>query len=231
VHAELTGLADDHAATIARLRAALDVATAFPEHVRAEDLVWLTRFAEPELRAAAHALLARLGAPMPFAPVFDATAARAIGELELIDAIADPHVVGRGALIDEAGRRAATGARRAIIGACSEVIARARPDAARLLHHDARVLAAGVAVLRTDLAEDTIALFDRMLRNANVHVKSDLLRDPPNDARLIGGMFHVVGEHWGWQHPAAKRWLARFAGTAAYETERARAHVDDEETN
>ena len=231
VHAELTGLADDHAATIARLRAALDVATAFPEHVRAEDLVWLTRFAEPELRAAAHALLARLGAPMPFAPVFDATAARAIGELELIDAIADPHVVGRGALIDEAGRRAATGARRAIIGACSEVIARARPDTARLLHHDARVLAAGVAVLRTDLAEDTIALFDRMLRNANVHVKSDLMRDPPIDARLIGGMFHVVGEHWGWQEPAAKRWLARFAGTDAYETERARAHVDDEETN
>ena len=231
LHAELTVLADDHDATVAKLRAALDVATAFPEHVQADDLVRLTRFAERELRAVAHALLDRIGTPLPFAPIYDAAAVRALGELELVQAIGEAHVVGRGALIDEAHRRGAAGARRAIIDACSEVIARARPGTARLLHHDARVLAAGVAALRSDLADDTIALFDRMLRNANVHVKWDLLQDPPIDPRLIGGMFHVAGEHWGWQEPAAKRWLARFAGTDAYEAERERAHVDDEETN
>lgn len=231
LHVELTELADDHDATVAKLRAALDVATAFSEQVRAEDLVWLTRFAEIELRAAAHALLVSLGSPLPFAPIYDAGAARALGDLELVHAIGEPHVVGRGALIAEAGRRGATGARRAIIGACSEVIARARAGTARLLHHDARVLAASVAALRSDLADDTIALFDRMLRNANVHVKWDLLQDPPIEPRLIGGMFHVAGERWGWQVLAAKRWLVRFVGTEAYEAERERAHVDDEETN
>ncbi len=243
LHAELTSVAADHDETVQRLRAALEIAAAFLAHVRAEDLIWISRFAEPELRASAHVMLDRLGAPLELAHVYDAAAARDLDDAELVDELAEPHVVGRAALIDEAGDRQLTSARRAIVGACSEVIARARPGTARLLHHDARVLEAGVAVLRGAVTrgqhdreeDDAIALFDRMLRNSNIHVKWELLQQPPVDARLIGGMFHVLGEHWGWQELAAKRWLARFAGTqayeAAYEAERHRVHANDEDAN
>jgi hypothetical protein len=33
-------------------------------------------------------------------------------------------------------------------------------------------------------------------------------------------MFQVLGEHWGWQGSAAKKWLAEFQGTPAYEEAR-----------
>src|SRR6185312_8996351 len=216
LHAELTTIGVDHDDTVQRLGAALDVAAAFPAYVRAADLAPITRFAEPELRARAHALLERLAEPLPAARSYDAEAARALDDDELIDAIARTHVIGRGALIDEAAERGLYAAHRAIVGACSEVIARARPGTARLLAHDARVLGAAIAALRAQSPDDeAIALFDRMLRNANVYVKWELLRDPPIDARLIGGMFHVLGERWGWQAGSAKRWLARFEGTPA----------------
>ena len=75
-----------------------------------------------------------------------------------------------------------------------------------------------MTVLRAEpLDDDVIALFDRMLRHSNYHVKWELLLEPPRDERLIGGMFHVLGEKWGWQEKAAKKWLARFRGTPAYE--------------
>jgi hypothetical protein len=236
LHAELTAVGVDHQDTVQHLCAALDVAAAFPACVRAADLVPLCRFAEPQLRARAHAILDRIDEPLAPAPSFDAVAARELGDDELVDAITRVHVVGRGALIDEAAERGVYAARRSIVGACSEVIARARPGTARLLDHDARVLGAGVAALRAfDPDDDTIALFDRMLRNANVYVKWELLRDPPIDARLIGGMFHVLGERWGWQAGSAKRWLARFEGTPAYigahDAAQRRARLDDEETN
>jgi len=54
---------------------------------------------------------------------------------------------------------------------------------------------------------------------------------------LIGGMFHVQGEKWGWQAKTAKQWLAKFQGTPEYELERKRlanalpAEDDDEEIN
>jgi hypothetical protein len=63
-------------------------------------------------------------------------------------------------------------------------------------------------------------------------VKWELLQSPPHDARLIGGMFHVLGERWGWQEKTAKEWLAHYQGTPAYELERRRAgspDLDDEE--
>ena len=56
------------------LRVALRVAEAVPELVDPADLVWLTRFAEPDVATRAHALLAKLGKPLPPAPVFDARA-------------------------------------------------------------------------------------------------------------------------------------------------------------
>jgi hypothetical protein len=48
------------------------------------------------------------------------------------------------------------------------------------------------------------------------------LHEPPLDERLIGGMFHVLGERWGWQEETARTWLAKFRGTARYELERRR---------
>jgi hypothetical protein len=234
LHTALTSVALDHDSTCDQLRAALDIATAFPDRVRAVDLAWITRFAEPELRAAAHAVLAAIGSPSPYAPIFDAAASHELDDIALIRALADPHVVGRAALIDEAGMRSLAGARRPIVGACSDVIARARPGTARLLHHDARVIESGVAALRDERDDEVIALFDRMLRNANVHVKWELMQDPPIDARLIGGMFHVAGERWGWQELAAKRWLSRFSSHDTYKVAYAAEHarqVDIEDTN
>jgi hypothetical protein len=232
LHVALTSVGLDHDSTCEQLRAALDVAAAFPDRVRATDLAWITRFAEPELRAAAHGVLVAIGSPLPYAPIFDAAAAHELDDIELIRALADPHVVGRAALIDEAGLRSLAGARRPIVGACSDVIARARTGTARLLHHDARVIEAGVAALRDERDDEIIALFDRMLRNANVHVKWELMQDPPIDARLIAGMFHVAGERWGWQELAAKRWLARFSSHESYKLAYAAEHEhDDEVTN
>jgi hypothetical protein len=53
------------------------------------------------------------------------------------------------------------------------------------------------------------------------------MQDPPRDERLIGGMFHVLGEKWGWQERVAKQWLAAFVATPAYEAERRRAPITD----
>ena len=61
-----------------------------------------------------------------------------------------------------------------------------------------------------------------MLRHPNYHVKWELMQDVPVDDRLIGGMFHVVGERWGWQEHVAKEWLTNFQGTPEYEVERRR---------
>jgi hypothetical protein len=58
-------------------------------------------------------------------------------------------------------------------------------------------------------------------------VKWELLQEPPRDERLLGGMFQVLGEKWGWQEKTAKQWLAQFQGTPAYEAERKRAPVAD----
>ena len=94
--------------------------------------------------------------------------------------IGEPHVVGRAALIAEAGRRRSRAARRAIIDACHDVISRARQGGENLLDPDTRVLEAAVPVLReSPLDDDVIALFDRMLRHSNYHVKWELLQGPP----------------------------------------------------
>jgi hypothetical protein len=192
------------------------------------DLVWLTRFAEPDIRARAHALLGKLGQPLAPAPAFDARAARALDDFELVHLIGEPHVVGRAALIAEAGRRGLDSAHRAIIDACHDVISRARQGGANLLDPDTRILETAVPVLREgEVDADVIALFDRMLRHSNFHVKWELLQAPPADPRLIGGMFHVLGERWGWQEKTAKEWLAHYQGTAAYEAERRRVGSPD----
>ena len=142
-----------------------------------------------------------------------------IADDDLVRLIAEPHVVGRAALIAEAGRRGLASAKHAIINACHDVISRARQGGENLLDPDTRVLEAAVPILRERIDGDTIALFDRMLRHSNVHVKWELVEDAPRDERLLGGMFHVLGEKWGWQEPAARTWLAQFQGAPAYEAE------------
>jgi len=237
LHEALTALDYDHDSTIRNLRVALRVAEVVPEIVDPTDLVPLTRFAEPDLRASAHAILAKIGKPLPNAATFDAAAARKLDDRELLRALGEAHVVGRGALIAEAGRRSLAAARRPIIDACNDVITRARVGGANLLDHDSRVLEAAIRVLRTSVDGEVAALFDRLLRHSNFHVKWELLQDPPADKRLIGGMFHVQGEKWGWQAKTAKAWLAKFHGTPEYESERKRiasalpAEDDDEEIN
>jgi hypothetical protein len=229
LHDSLTSLDYDHEYTVRNLRVALRVAEIVPELVNADDLVWLTRFAEPDIRSRAHALLAQLGKPIAPAKIYDRLSTTELDDDELVSAISDVHVIGRAALIAEAGRRDLERARRAIIDACHDVISRARAGGENLLDPDIRILEAAVPLLCDQpLDDDVVALFDRMLRHSNYHVKWELLQNPPHDERLIGGMFQVVSEKWGWQEKTAKSWLEAFAGTAAYEAERQRVPVREE---
>ena len=224
LHESLTSVDYDHDYTVRNLRVALRVAEIVPELVAADDLVWLTRFSEPDIRARAHALLVALRTPLREAPVYDPATVRELDDDVLVREIGEAHVVGRAALIAEAGRRGLARARRAIIDACHDVISRARQGGESLLDPDTRVLEAAVPILRAGpLDPDVIALFDRMLRHPSYHVKWELLQNPPEDERLIGGMFHVLGERWGWQEKTAQRWLEAFQGTPAYDAERKRA--------
>src|SRR6185436_6527549 len=91
--AETEPARDDHAHTVRDLRIALHVAELLPELVAPADLIWLTRFAEPEVRARAHALLERLHHGMPPARCFDERTARDLPEGELVEQVGDPHVV------------------------------------------------------------------------------------------------------------------------------------------
>ncbi len=230
LHESLTSVDYDHDYTVRNLRVALRVGEIVPDLVDADDLVWLTRFAEPDIRQRAHALLASCGKPLATAAVYDAMAAQELDDDVLVRAIGEAHVVGRAALIAEAGRRDLGRARRAIIDACHDVISRARQGGENLLDPDTRVLEAAVPILRErPLDDDVIALFDRMLRHSNYHVKWELLQEPPRDERLLAGMFHVLGEKWGWQEKTAKQWLTELQGSAAYEVERKRAEISEQD--
>lgn len=225
----LTTLDFDHEYTVRNLRVALRVAAVVPDLVQADDVIWLTRFAEADIRRSAHALLAKLGKPLAEAPAYDRLSVRALADEDLVQLIGEAHVVGRAALIHEAGLRRLAAARHAVANACHDVISRARQGGENLLDPDTRVLEAAIPFLREPpLDADVIALFDRMLRHSNVHVKWELVEDAPRDERLIGPMFHVLGEKWGWQEDAARRWLSRFRGTPAYQAEHARAGAPPE---
>jgi hypothetical protein len=220
----LTTLDYDLEYTVRNLRVALRVAEVVPQLVDADDVIWLTRFSEADIRRSAHALLEKLGKPSPEAPAFDRLSVRALADEDLVRLISEPHVVGRAALIREACLRRLETARHPVINACHDVISRARQGGENLLDPDTRVLEAAIPFLREPpLDADVIALFDRMLRHSNVHVKWEIVDDAPRDERLIGAMFHVLGERWGWQEDAARRWLSRFRDTPAYQAEHARA--------
>jgi hypothetical protein len=224
LHEGLTQLDYDHEYTVRNVRVALRVATIVPDLVEADDLVWLTRFSETDVRRAAHALLVQLGRPLPEAPAFDRFSVRALDDAMIVRLIAEPHVVGRAALIGEAARRRLADARGAVIAACHDVVTRARQGAENLMDPDTRILEVSVPFLLSQPLDDAaIALFDRMLRHSNVHVKWEIVDEAPHDDRLIGAMFHVLAESWGWQADAAGVWLEQFRGTPQYEAERAKA--------
>jgi suppressor of fused len=214
LHASLRDPGFDHDAAIRNLRIVLRIAARLPALADGADLVWLTRLAEPDIRARAHELLAAAGRPLARAAAFDRRKARGVSDRELVRWISETHVVGRAALVAEAGRRKLASARPAIIRAAHAVIDHARPAGQDLLDPEARLLETAVsALLDGPLDDDTIALFDRMLRHDNHRVKWELLQSPPRDKRLIGGMIHVLGEGWGWQETAAKQWLASYTQT------------------
>jgi hypothetical protein len=174
----LTSLDYDHEYTVRNLRVALRAAAIVPDLVDPESLVWLTRFGEADIRRSAHALLAQLGCPMAEAPTFDHVSVQAVGDQDLVRLISEPHVVNRAALIGEAGRRGLAAAKRAVIDACHDVVGRARQGGENLLDPDTRTLEAAVAMLRDQAVDaDITALFDRMLRHPNVHVKWELIDD------------------------------------------------------
>ncbi|MBA3539596.1 MAG: hypothetical protein H0T79_08190, partial [Deltaproteobacteria bacterium] len=204
LHAALTTPSWDHDATVRDLSIALQVAELVPDLVEHADLVWLTRFAETELRTRAHAMLALLGEPMPVAARYDRHNVRALDSDNLLRLLAEPHVIGKATLVDEAARRELAAAHPAIIQLADQTLARTKAGECDLLDADTRILESSVKALRAHLSNATISLFDRMLRHPNHHVKWELLQDPPRDPRLLGGMFHVLGEKWGWQEKTAK---------------------------
>jgi hypothetical protein len=172
LHESLTSIDYDHEYTVRNLRIALRVAEIVPDLVDADDLTWLTRFAEPDIRSRAHAVLGKLGKPLAPASTYDARSARELDDDALVRAIGEAHVVGRAAVIAEAGRRQLGRAKRAIIDACHDVIGRARQGGENLLDPDARVLEAAMPILRAGTIDDDVAaLFDRMARHGSDHVK------------------------------------------------------------
>jgi hypothetical protein len=64
-----------------------------------------------------------------------------------------------------------------------------------------------------------------MLRHSNPHVKWKLVEDAPKDPRLLGGMFHVLSEDWGWQADHAAVWLAELEDHPEFEAAAAEAGV------
>ena len=108
LHAALTSPAESHVQTLRQIRiglAAAALAPAMSALVDPADVTWLTRFDEPDIRASAHALLERLGHPMPPAQPFDAAGAHGLDDDDLAHQLGEQHVLGRAALIAEAGHR------------------------------------------------------------------------------------------------------------------------------
>ena len=149
-----------------RWKLALDIAATVPELVDGGSIVPLTRVLDPEVRGAAHAVLARLGHPEPSAPVFDAAAAHRLDDTELIRRLDLVHVVGRDALVAEVGRRKLPAARQALLGACHTAIE--RPS---IYEHDRRLLAAALPILARSPDAEVGAVVDRMAHHPNSSVQ------------------------------------------------------------
>jgi hypothetical protein len=122
---------------------------------------------DPEVRAAALAVLARLGHPAAVAPVFDAVAAHRLDDGELVRRLDLVHVVGRDALVAEVGRRKLPAARPAIIAACHTAIAAAAATGEGLFEHDRRLLVAALPILARAPDAEASSVVDRMAQHPN----------------------------------------------------------------
>ena len=145
-----------------RWKLALEIAATVPELADGHAIVPLTRVLDPDVRGAAHAVLARLGHPEPNAPVFDAAAAHRLDDAELIRRLDLVHVVGRDALVAEVGRRKLPAARQALLGACHTAIA-----GPSVYEHDRRLLAAALPILARSPDAEVGAVVDRLAHHPN----------------------------------------------------------------
>jgi HEAT repeat protein len=151
---------------VERLKVALEIAATVPELVDAGSIMPLTRVLDPEVRGAAHAVLARLGHPEPNAQVFDAAAAHRLDDAELIRRLDLVHVVGRDALVAEVGRRKLPAARQALLGACHAAI-----EHASIYEHDRRLLVAALPILARSPDAEVGAVVDRMAHHPSSSVQ------------------------------------------------------------
>jgi hypothetical protein len=149
-----------------RWKLALEIAVTMPELVDLQTVVPLTRVLDPEVRAAAHAVLARLGHPAPVAPIFDATAAHRLDDGELARRLDVVHLVGRDALVTEVGRRKLPAARPALVAACHTAIGAARPGE-RMFEHDRRLLVAALPILARTPDSEAGGVVERMAQHPN----------------------------------------------------------------
>ena len=156
----------DAGASPERLRLALEIATTLPDLVELHAVIPLTRVLDPEVRAAAHAVLARLGHPALVAPIYDAVAAHRLDDAELVRRLDASHVVGRDALIAEVGRRKLPAARPALLQACHAAIT-AAPTGERVFEHDRRLLAAALPILARSPDAEVGSVIDRMATHPN----------------------------------------------------------------
>ncbi len=152
-------LAEPEAATLA-----LEVAVTLPELVDLQTIVPLTRVLEPEVRAAAHAVLARLGHPTPVAPIFDGAAAHRLDDSELTRRLDVVHLIGRDALVTEVGRRKLPAARPALVAACHAAIASAGEH---MFEHDRRVLVAALPILARSPDAEAGGVVEKMAEHPN----------------------------------------------------------------
>lgn len=165
---------------VTELRLALRIAAELSDLVdERTNLVALTAFEEPSIRAAAHALLARLGRPAPKLPSIDRVTAQRLADDKLVEMLGEPVLAGRASLIRETERRKLSSARGAVVRAAHAAIDELTAGG----HNLARlgVLRVATQVLaKWPLESDTAALFQRMRRHDDHHVQ-EMAEELPDD--------------------------------------------------
>jgi hypothetical protein len=164
---------------LAELRLALRIAAEVPDLVDATSLVALTAFEEPSVRAAAHALLARLGCPAPELPAIDRVSAQRLADDKLVEMLGEPVLAGRASLIRETERRRLSSARGAVVRAAHAAIDELTAGGHNLARLGVLRVAAQV-LAKWPLESDTAALFQRMRRHDDHHVQ-EMAEELPDD--------------------------------------------------
>ncbi|HEY4057354.1 MAG TPA: hypothetical protein VGM39_12140 [Kofleriaceae bacterium] len=165
---------------VTELRLVLRIAAALPDLIDATtNLVALIAFEEPSIRSAAHALLERLGRPVPATPIVDRVSAQRLADDKLVELLGEPVLAGRACLIRETERRQLTSARGAVVRAAHAAI----DELAAGGHNLARLGVLRVAsqvLAKWPLESDTAALFQRMRRHDDHHVQ-EMAEELPDD--------------------------------------------------